>query len=60
MDELPEAPEELEKLARRLGFEPKAELSAADRFLERLDETTTRIRNTFDQLIERERNTPTR
>jgi glutamate-ammonia-ligase adenylyltransferase len=60
LDELPEAPEELEKLARRLGFEPIAELGAAVQFLEQLDETTTRIRSTFDQLIERERNTPTR
>ncbi|MFL5241776.1 MAG: bifunctional [glutamate--ammonia ligase]-adenylyl-L-tyrosine phosphorylase/[glutamate--ammonia-ligase] adenylyltransferase [Gemmataceae bacterium] len=58
LDELPEAREELEKLARRLGFGPNAQSSAADLFLERLDETTNRIRHAFGELLKRERISP--
>ena len=55
LDELPDNPENLEKLARRLSCEPGSEGSAADQFLSRLEEHTTRIRELFLNLLTRER-----
>ncbi len=55
LDELPEGPEDLEKLARRLDFEPGPRGSAADQFLARLDEHLSQTRALFLRLLERER-----
>jgi glutamate-ammonia-ligase adenylyltransferase len=55
MDEVPQAPEELEKLARRLGYEPNQQKPAAELFLDELEKTTTQIREIFNLLVERER-----
>jgi glutamate-ammonia-ligase adenylyltransferase len=55
MDEVPESQDEMEKLARRLGFEPQGENTPAEHFLEELDTTTTKIRKTFNSLVDRER-----
>jgi glutamate-ammonia-ligase adenylyltransferase len=54
LDELPERIEDLEKLARRLGFEP-GEGEAAAQFLAKLEEYTTRTRELFLRLVQRER-----
>jgi glutamate-ammonia-ligase adenylyltransferase len=58
LDELPERPEDLEKLARRLGCEPGFGASAGQRFLEELDRHTRQTRDLFLQLFERERRKP--
>jgi glutamate-ammonia-ligase adenylyltransferase len=55
LDELPERSEELEKLARCLGFEPGEREGAAAQFLARLEEYTTRTRELFLRLVGRER-----
>jgi hypothetical protein len=55
LDQLPGAPEDLEKLARRLGFEPGAEGTAAEQFLGRLEEHLAQTRELFLRLVERER-----
>jgi glutamate-ammonia-ligase adenylyltransferase len=55
LDELPEAPEDLEKLARRLGWEASEEISAASQFLAELDAITTQTRELFLRLVQRER-----
>jgi glutamate-ammonia-ligase adenylyltransferase len=47
LDELPERHDDLEKLARRLGSQPKAETSAAQQFLDELARHTARIRELF-------------
>ncbi len=49
LDELPEAPEEIDKLARRLGYE------SGERFLAELDRHRTQTRELFLLLLERER-----
>jgi glutamate-ammonia-ligase adenylyltransferase len=54
-DELPEKPEDLEKLARRLGFEGSAQTRAADQFLVELEGHTTQTRELFLHLVARER-----
>lgn len=54
LDELPDAPEDLEKLARRLGFERNAQNSAGEQFLGELDRITTQTRDIFHRLMERE------
>jgi [glutamine synthetase] adenylyltransferase / [glutamine synthetase]-adenylyl-L-tyrosine phosphorylase len=51
LDELPEAPEEVEKLARRLGFD------AGERFQAELERHTARTRELFLRLTARERMT---
>ncbi len=51
LDELPEPPEELEKLARRLGFEGD---SGGRRFLAKLRRHTERTRELFARVVERE------
>jgi glutamate-ammonia-ligase adenylyltransferase len=58
LDELPEAPEDLEKLARRLGIEAGAAGSAGQQFLAELDRHMTQTRELFLRLVERERVTP--
>jgi glutamate-ammonia-ligase adenylyltransferase len=50
IDEVPEAPEEIDKLARRLGYD------SPERFLTELGRHQTRTRDLFLRLIERERN----
>jgi glutamate-ammonia-ligase adenylyltransferase len=56
LDELPDNPVDLEKLARRLGFEPGSEGSAVKLFLAELERHTTQIRELFLHLIAQERN----
>jgi glutamate-ammonia-ligase adenylyltransferase len=55
LDELPEKMEDLEKLARRLGFEELPANSAGSQFLGNLDRHTTRIRELFLAIVARER-----
>jgi glutamate-ammonia-ligase adenylyltransferase len=55
LSELPEAPEDLEKLARRMGLEPGAGGSAGARFLTELERQTTQTRNLFLEITARER-----
>jgi glutamate-ammonia-ligase adenylyltransferase len=55
LDELPEAPEDLEKLARRLGFEAGPRGSAGDQFLAALERHLTQTRELFLRLVARER-----
>lgn len=57
-DELPESQEDMEKLARRLGFEASPGISATSRFLAELERHTTQVRELFLRLIEQERNRP--
>jgi glutamate-ammonia-ligase adenylyltransferase len=52
LDELPETPEDLEKLGRRLGFEPGR---AGQKFLSELERHTTQTRELFLRVVERER-----
>ncbi len=54
LDELPEKPEELEKLARRVGLEGSPEQPAALKFLAELDRHATRARTLFLELCSRE------
>jgi glutamate-ammonia-ligase adenylyltransferase len=56
LDELPETPEDLDKLARRLGIDEALGASAGQRFLEELDRQTTQTRDVFLQVVARERN----
>src|SRR5579871_774976 len=55
LDELPEKPEDLEKLARRLGFEAAIQGSAGHQFLAELERHTTQTRELFLKLVARER-----
>lgn len=55
LDELPDKEEDLEKLARRLGFEGNNEKSAAAHFIYTLDETLTVTRESFRTILEREK-----
>jgi glutamate-ammonia-ligase adenylyltransferase len=55
LEELPERPEDLEKLARRLGIESTPLVSAGNRFLEELERHTTQTRELFRRLVARER-----
>jgi glutamate-ammonia-ligase adenylyltransferase len=56
LDELPGNLDDLEKLARRLGYEPGPGAAAARRFLEELEQHTAQTRELFLHLIARERN----
>src|SRR5207253_10589848 len=51
LDELPEHPDDLEKLARRMEFEAGAAGSAAEQFLARLDEHLAQTRAPFLRLV---------
>jgi glutamate-ammonia-ligase adenylyltransferase len=55
LDELPEALEDLEKLARRLGWEASPGICAGSQFLAELDAITTQTRELFLRLVQRER-----
>ena len=55
LDELPQALEEVEKLARRLGYEVTAEDTAGGHFLAELERHTRQVRETFLRLLARER-----
>lgn len=55
LDEVPEGADDLEKLARRLGYEPGAQGKAGQRFLAKLEAHTGTIRATFLRLMDRER-----
>ena len=55
LDEVPQAPEEVEKLARRLGYEGAGSETAGGRFLTELDRHTRRVREVFLRLLARER-----
>lgn len=57
LDELPDRPEDLEKLARRLGCEPGDGQSAGVRFLAELEKHTTQTRQLFLKLLGQERGT---
>jgi glutamate-ammonia-ligase adenylyltransferase len=56
LDELPETPDELDKFARRLGYEPTPESSSSERLLHELEQHTSQTRAVFLQLIAREQN----
>jgi [glutamine synthetase] adenylyltransferase / [glutamine synthetase]-adenylyl-L-tyrosine phosphorylase len=56
LDDIPALPDEVEKLARRLGFEATPNGRAAPRLLEELESHTARTRRIFLQLLDRERN----
>ncbi len=58
MSDLPAAPEETEKLARRLGFGAHEGRSAGERFWEELRRHTARTRGLFDKLLDREAGGP--
>ncbi|HEV8062389.1 MAG TPA: bifunctional [glutamate--ammonia ligase]-adenylyl-L-tyrosine phosphorylase/[glutamate--ammonia-ligase] adenylyltransferase [Gemmataceae bacterium] len=55
LDELPESPDEQEKLARRLGWETRDERSAGERFLAALERHTNDVRELFLTIVDRER-----
>ncbi len=55
LDELPDSPEELEKLAKRLGCEATADRTAGQIFLEVLEWHTSQTRHLFTELCRRER-----
>src|SRR5207249_9247040 len=55
LDELPQRPEDLEKLARRLGFEAGPAGSPGNEFLAQLDRHQARVREVFLDLMARER-----
>jgi [glutamine synthetase] adenylyltransferase / [glutamine synthetase]-adenylyl-L-tyrosine phosphorylase len=55
LDELPEADEDLEKLARRLGCEKALGHSAGHVFLQMLEWHTSQTRHLFNELFKRER-----
>jgi glutamate-ammonia-ligase adenylyltransferase len=55
INELPRKPDELDKLARRLGLETNADGTAADKLSAEFEKHTTRIRQMFLRLLERER-----
>jgi len=58
LDELPETPEELEKFARRLGWEAGQDSRAADLFLHELERHTSQTRALFLFLLAREQSLP--
>jgi glutamate-ammonia-ligase adenylyltransferase len=55
LDELPQGEAEVEKLARRLGFETTAQDTAGGLFLSELERHTRQTRELFLRLLERER-----
>ena len=55
LDELPQAPDEVEKLARRLGYEVTSQDTAGGNFLAELDRHTRQVRERFLRLLLRER-----
>jgi glutamate-ammonia-ligase adenylyltransferase len=55
LDELPEAADDLEKLAKRMGCEATDERSAGQVFLQELERHTAQTRQLFNELLKRER-----
>src|SRR5262249_12020093 len=55
VDELPHDPDSLDKLARRLGYESIAHVRASDKLWSDLGRHTTRIRELFLAILDRER-----
>jgi glutamate-ammonia-ligase adenylyltransferase len=55
LDELPERPDDLEKLARRLGFESGPQGSAGYQFLAELERHTSQTREVFLRLVAQQR-----
>ncbi len=55
LDELPQSAEDVEKLARRLGFEGTPEETAGGRFLSELERHTRQTRELFLRVLDRER-----
>ena len=55
LDELPESPEDLEKLARRIGIDHPPNEPALPRLMEELEKHTGRIRGLFISLFDREK-----
>ena len=55
LTEVPDAQDDLAKLARRLGFEPQDGETAAARFLAELGRATAAVRGVFDTLTLKER-----
>ncbi len=55
LDEIPALPDEVEKLARRLGFEARANERAATALLAELETHTAQTRRLFLHLLDRER-----
>jgi len=55
LDELPDRPEELEKLAHRVGCEATAERTCGQEFLAELERHTVQTRRLFTELFKRER-----
>jgi glutamate-ammonia-ligase adenylyltransferase len=55
LDELPDTPEDLDKLARRLGLENNEGRSAGDQLLLEIEGHTSRTRALFLELVQRER-----
>jgi glutamate-ammonia-ligase adenylyltransferase len=53
-DDLPDSLDEIEKLARRLGIEARDELAAGECFVSLLEDYTSRTRELFLKVIERE------
>ena len=54
-DELPARAEDIEKLARRLGYESHGAASAAEQFLREMERRTTRTRHIFLLALDREK-----
>ena len=54
-DDLPKDPIEMEKLARRLGYEATVDQSAAEHFWKDMEQHTSSIRQLFNQICEQER-----
>lgn len=57
-DDLPRDPQEMEKLARRLGHEASLDQSAAESFWSEMEHHTTCIRRHFNELCAQERRSP--
>jgi glutamate-ammonia-ligase adenylyltransferase len=58
LDELPEAAEDLEKLARRIGIDHPPNQPSLPRMMEELERHASRIRALFNTLLEREKEVP--
>jgi glutamate-ammonia-ligase adenylyltransferase len=54
-DTLPDSPEDLEKLARRLGYHSSNGRSASDAFIEECERITRQTRQTFVRVLGQER-----
>jgi hypothetical protein len=55
LDELPEQPEELQKLAWRVGCEAADGAGVSQQFLTELDRYTAQTRQLFNEIFDRER-----